>query len=352
MSSKETLFARVGRKGRGFVSAHPRLGYIWHLITTTIGASINEETPRMAAAISYWLLVTVAPLLLFAVSLFTFLDQVAMIDIVDEISATALPAGDMLSLGSVVSGAFRVAGPFASIASALMMIWGALAVFRQLVWALDVLWEKPVPQKKRYSLLRSNGLSALFLAVLTTALTLVVAASTLLTNLAGAFNNFLRTWADIEFPWLTTILPLLLSIGVAALFFVVVFWVVPGKRVKFREVAVGALVTSVFYGVGQTVFARLVSNSHNYEIYGAFSVFVALIVFIYYMAMIVLVGTVFTREIVRDRERYGADHATVSAEVRRADSANDTKSHASASKNGAKQNPFKKSPSGPFPPVS
>lgn len=306
------IIARIKGALRGVANTHPRINYVWRIVSSTVDGIFREQVPRMSATISYWLLVTVAPLLLFVVSLFSFMNQMSVASLVDEVGAVALPTGtttlDSLDFGQLVSGAVKFAGPFASVASVIMVLWGALAVFRQLVWALDVLWRKPMPRKGTHNFLRTNGLSALFFAVLSVAMVLVVAASTLLTNVVGSFSRFIEEFIPVQLPTTTEVVSFLIGIIVAALFFLVVFWIVPGKRVKPREVVAGALVTSIFYGVGQLIFTKAIGESHRYDVYGAFSIFVALIVFIYYMAIIILGGTVFTRSLVQDRERYGSDH--------------------------------------------
>jgi membrane protein len=88
---------------------------------------------------------------------------------------------------------------------------------------------------------------------------------------------------------------LLLSLSMSTLVFALLFKLVPGERIAWADVWVGALVTSALFGVGKFAIGLYLGRSSFSSIYGAAGAFMVLLLWVYYSAQIFLFGAEFTR---------------------------------------------------------
>jgi membrane protein len=87
----------------------------------------------------------------------------------------------------------------------------------------------------------------------------------------------------------------LVSLGVIAVLFAIIFKVMPDARIPWRDVAMGAVVTAVLFALGKFVLGEYIARSDPGEVFGAAGSLAVILVWIYYSAMIVLFGAEFTQ---------------------------------------------------------
>jgi membrane protein len=246
----------------------------------------------MAAAIAFYTLLSLAPLLVIAVGVggFVFGSEAAQREVISQIhhlagADAAAAAGDLLENAS--RPAAVVGGTFVGV---IALFIGATAVFGELQSALNTIWDvKPRKDAPWYDYLKTRAVS--FAIVLTTGFLLLVSLV-----LSAAISGF-TAWSGSRLPalapfahWMDTGLSLL----VVTLLFALVYRVIPDATISWRDVWLGALVTSVLFAIGKSVLGLYLGNSGLASAYGAAGSLVALLVWVYYSAQVALFGAELT----------------------------------------------------------
>jgi len=262
----------------------------WSLIAETFTRFDADGVPRLAAAMSYFLLLAVAPLLL-------------ILNAVLGIVGSRLGLGQMPSFndaGAVaaegITQAVSWAGSYAPYLAVVLVVFGGLSVFGQFVGALEVIWGTAPQRTPVRGFLRYNALALVLLVVAAIALLAALTLSALASIFAGIALQFARdVGLQLSGIWLTLALrfaPVLLA---SAALFWVAFTVAPDRRIRWRDSLLGALFTSVLFLLGEMGLALYLGSTERFNVFGTFQFFVVLIVWIYYSALVALWGAELTR---------------------------------------------------------
>ncbi|MBI5230715.1 MAG: YihY/virulence factor BrkB family protein [Coriobacteriales bacterium] len=272
------------------------------LVRDTAKATAEDAVPRLAAAMAYWLLVTLSPLVLAVSALGTYLFGVEQSGLPFTGAALESPRAATLD---AVTGAFAFAGPLAWVVSFALLIFGAVAVFRQFVDAIGVIWKTPPADRPIRRLLRHNLLSLLLLLVFALGSLVALTALAFLQRMLSIVSDTIVAAGGTVPPDFGGVVTNPAIAGALATFgmFALAFWLVPARVIRLRDVLPGAALTAAALVPGSTILLTWLPSTTKFDIYGAFGSFVALIVFIYYAALIALVGAEFTRQWVLRSER-------------------------------------------------
>jgi membrane protein len=257
---------------------------------------IQDECPMRAAALSYYTVFALPPLLLLillVVSVFVSPERV------QELLATQFQ-GLMGEAGKqqVVDILKSVDRPdaskgFASIVSVIGLLFGATGAFLQLQGALNRAWEvEPDPD--------AGGLKAfIFKRVLSLGMILGVSflllVSLALSAALSAFGDVLGSMVGGLSVVVGYVINFVVSLVVITGLFAAIFKVLPDARIATRDVWVGAFVTSLLFSIGKIGIGVYLGRSNPGEAFGAAGSLALLLVWIYYASMIVLFGAEFTQ---------------------------------------------------------
>jgi membrane protein len=273
----------------------------YRLIKETVADWSADEAPRLAASLAYYTVLSLAPLLVLAVSMASvvFGEEAARGEIAAELSRVVGPeAGE--GIQSLIAHANRPeSGSFSTIIGVVVLFVGASGVFGELQAALDRIWNvKPRPGRGFYGILRDRFLS--FTMVLGVAFLLLVSllVSAAL-SAAGAF--FSERLPGGELLWQA--LNLLISLTVITFLFALIFKVIPDVQVGFRDVWLGALVTAFLFDLGKLALSLYLGRESVSSPYGAAGSLIVLTIWIYYAAQILFLGAEFTQVYARHRGR-------------------------------------------------
>jgi membrane protein len=265
----------------------------WELVNRVVNAWIDDRAPSMGAALAYYTLFSLAPLLLIvtAVAGLVFGEEAAR----GEIQAQLESLMGARSAGVVQDLLASVDQPAESKAAAalgvVLLLVGATTVFGELQNALDRIWrarEHP-PSTGWISLVRERLLSfGMILAIGFLLMVSLVASATL--AVVG------RWWTPIFGDWYT-----LASLGNHAASFVLVsaifaliYKVMPRVKVAWNDVWVGAIFTALLFTLGKWLIGLYVGSSGVTSGFGAAGSLVVVLVWVYYSAQIFLLGAEFT----------------------------------------------------------
>lgn len=266
-------------------------GSFWQLLKTTVQEFIADEVSQLAAALSYYTAVSIAPLLVLVVVIVgLFLgEQAAQSRLLAQLQGAIGTEGAQF-LQTVLENAEQpTLGSIAGILSFLVLLWGATNVFSQLQISLNRIWDVEKPSSEGlWRTIRARFLS--FTMVLGIAFLLLV--SLVLSASLAALSE----WGDGMLPgasWVWQILNLVVSLGVVTLLFAAIYQVLPDVEIAWRDVWLGAAVTALLFTLGKSLLAWYLANAGS--VYGVFGSLVVFLLWVYYSAQILFLGAEFTQ---------------------------------------------------------
>lgn len=254
----------------------------------------DDGIVRIAAAMSYFLLLAIAPVLLLVSVVIRFIGQR-----VDLGSAPEQLANVSATVSPVYAQVSAWAGSYAPWVTAGLVLLGAASVFSQFSSALQVIWRTPPRRTPLRAFLRHHGISFALIGVAALALLAAVVAG----GIVSAFGTLALTYLGelgVVVPQvaLARLVRAVLVFVAASLLFEVAFTLVPDRRVHWRDAIVGSLVTAGLFLLGESGLSLYLGSTERFNMFGTFEFFVVLIVWIYYSALVTLWGAELTRLLV------------------------------------------------------
>jgi membrane protein len=183
-------------------------------------------------------------------------------------------------------------GVLATIIGSITLVIGASAVFIQLQDGLNIIWNvTPKPGHSLFTFLRKRLLSLAMLVSLGFLLLVSLLASSLLT----ALLDHVSTVAGIK-AVAGVVANIVMTLLLSGVLFALLFRFVPDARTRWRDVLLGGAVTAVLFHAGQWAISQYLARAAVGSPYGAAGSIVALLVWVYYSAVIVFVGAEFTQQ--------------------------------------------------------
>jgi membrane protein len=263
------------------------------LLKATVAEWSEDRVPRLGAALAYYSVLSLAPLLLIAIAVaaLIFGDEAAQGQIVGQISGLVGEQGAAAIQSMLVNASKPGVGSFAAIIGLATLLFAASGVFGGLQDALNTIWEvQPKPGRGFWGIIKDRFLS--FAMVLGTGFLLLV--SMIISAVLSGVFDYLGRIA----PWLGPVASLtnvVVSFLVITVLFAMIFKVLPDVEIGWRDVWFGAALTTVLFLIGKWLIGMYLGRSSYSSSYGAAGSLVALLVWIYYSAQILFFGAEFTQ---------------------------------------------------------
>ncbi len=269
------------------------LRHIWDLIRKSLVAWVDDYAPSMGAALAYYTLFSIAPLLMIAIAVagLAFGQEAARGEIVTQIQGVIGREGAIAVQGLLKSANEPARGIFLTVVGIVTLVIGATTVFAELQSDLDRIWRVPAPAKENsiWVLLRTRLLS--FGLVLGLGFLLLV--SLVVSAAIAAFGK----WWDRVFEGWEALLQALnfgISFAITTLLFALIYKLMPRARIAWRDVWVGAGVTALLFESGKFLISLYLGKTSVASGFGAAGSLVVLLVWVYFAAQIFLLGAEFT----------------------------------------------------------
>lgn len=265
---------------------------IWTILKRTVQGFVDDKVLRMSAALSYATIFSFAPFLLVIITIGAFFTQDVEGEIFGELS-TFLGSGVANTLQDVVHNAQVAETSLVSkIIGIGVILFSATTIFTSIQESLNTIWRiKPKPKKGWLKMIKNRLLS--FSIIIAVGFILLVTMS--VSSIIGLFNARLMTHYPETTVVIFKIVGIILNVVVTSSIFLLIFKVLPDAKIKFRDVAIGAIVTTALFLVGQYAISIYLSSSKIITLYGAAASVLLLLVWVYYSATIVYIGAEFTR---------------------------------------------------------
>ncbi|MEO5717241.1 MAG: YihY/virulence factor BrkB family protein [Chthoniobacterales bacterium] len=274
----------------------------WQLLKNTGVEWWNDNTFRLAASLAFYTIFSVAPILLIAVggaSLF-FARATAVNRVVDEMQRLVGPQGANAIRQVLESSAGLGKGAWAITVGLVMLFLGASVVFAELQSALNQIWNVQVRVRRGFVLDYVLDRVRSFSIALGVGFLLLV--SLVLSAALSALQDYLTNWMP-SVPWLWQAGNVVISLVVVAVLFAMIYRYLPDVQIKWRDVGIGAAVTSILFNGGKYLIGIYLGHAAIGSAFGAAGSFAVLLVWIYYSALICFFGAEFTQVYARRQGR-------------------------------------------------
>jgi len=266
---------------------------IWRLLTSTVNAWLDDYAPSMGAALAFYTLFSIAPLLLIVISVtgFFFGEAAARAEIFAQIS---LMVGEdsATTLDTVLKSLDK---PAASLLGMLVglgtLLIGATTVFVELQNAMDRIWQ--VPLRPDFSGVRDFFRVRLLSLGLVLGIGFLLLVSLVLSALMAALGKWWAPWFG-EFALVADAVNFVVTLTFITAVFAMIYKWMPRTAVAWRDVWIGALITALLFTVGKTLIGLYIGRSAVASVFGAASSLVVLLLWVYYSAQVFLLGAEFT----------------------------------------------------------
>lgn len=265
----------------------------WMVMRQVAASWVQDYGPSMGAALAYYTVFSMAPLLLIVISVagLVFGEDAARGEISAQLESMMGQRSAAAIQDLLVSVQQPVEGVAISVLGLVLLFVGATTVFGELQDALDRIWRVPA---RGYA----GGLIALVRArLLSFGMILAIGFLLVVSLVASAALAFIgRWWVPVFGGWyvVAAVTNAVGGFALIAAMFALIYKVMPRARVQWKDVWIGAAFTAVLFVLGKELIGLYVGRSAIATGFGAAGSLVVILVWVYYSAQIFLIGAEFT----------------------------------------------------------
>lgn len=267
---------------------------IWQFVKTTVSQWIESEPFELAAALSYYTLFSLAPLLIIAISVagLAFGREAAQNQIVETLKGVVGQDSAQAVQGMIQHASEKPkTGIISTIVGFIVLLFGAGGVVGQLQTSLNKIWGvKPKPGQGIWGLVRQRFFSFAMVLAIGFLLLVSLVVTAVLTSLTGMFSGLFG-----EGTFIAHLVDILVSFGFISLLFALIYKYVPDVEIQWKDVWVGAALTSVLFTVGKFLIGLYLGTSGVTSAYGAAGSIITVLLWVYYSSLIFFLGAEFTK---------------------------------------------------------
>ena len=273
------------------------LGGLSNVFGRALSGWWNDNVPHLGAALSYYTLFSLAPILVVAIAIagFAFGHEAVRGRIVEQIDGLVGHQG-AIAVQAMLQGASKPSYTIlATIIGGITFFIGATGAFLELQTALNTIWRvKPKASGSWFRVLMMQRLISFALVV---AVGFLLLTSLLVSAALAALHRYMGTaYPGVAVLW--EALNVIVSLGVITLLFAMIYKVLPDVELAWSDVWVGGLVTAGLFTIGKSLIGLYIGTSGFSSTYGAAGSVIVILVWVYYSSQIILLGAEFTREYV------------------------------------------------------
>jgi len=263
------------------------------VLLAAVNAWIEDRAPSMGAAIAYYTVFSLAPILILVIAIagLVFGEQAAEGAVVAQLRELLGSQGAAAVQTMLASAEQGGAGWTATIISLALLAFAATTVFGELQASLNVIWKAaPRPGSPVVAVIRVRLISLSLVIGIGFLLLVSLVVSAALTAFAGYLSSI--------FPYLNVLMRILnfaLSFGVTTALFAMIYRLLPDTRIAWADVWTAALMASFLFTVGKFAISLYIGSSNVASTYGAAAALVVVLIWVYYSAQIFLFGAEFAK---------------------------------------------------------
>lgn len=265
---------------------------LWTILKKTVEGFSDDKVTRLSAALSYVTIFSFAPFILVIINIGAFFAQDVEGELFGELG-NFLGSDVAKVLQEIVHNAqITNTSTMTTIIGIAVILFSATTIFASIQESLNTIWGiKPKPKKSWLNLIKNRLLS--FSVIVALGFILLVTMS--VSSLVGLLNAKLIAYFPDVTVFVFQIIGIIINIVFTSIVFLLIFKMLPDAKIKFRDVAIGAFVTTILFLIGQYAISIYLGSSKIASLYGATASILLLLVWVYYSATIVYIGAEFTK---------------------------------------------------------
>ncbi|MGE5411508.1 MAG: YihY/virulence factor BrkB family protein [Clostridiales bacterium] len=269
-----------------------RLKDIWGFLKEIFSEYSENKIPKLGASLAYYTIFSIAPLLIIVIAVagFIFGKDAAQGQLYGQIKSMVGNEAAVLVQTAIKNSSSSSAGIIATVVGIITLIIGATAVFIEIQDSLNIIWRvKPKANKPLKEFLRTRFTS--FALVISIGLLLMV--SLVISAAISALTDIIDKYLHVP-GYLFQLIDVVLSLSVIFVLFSMIFKMLPDVELSWKDVRIGALVTTILFVTGKYLIGLYLGRSSVSSVYGAASSLAIILVWIYYSSQILYLGAEFT----------------------------------------------------------
>ncbi|HQW71971.1 MAG: YihY/virulence factor BrkB family protein [Saprospiraceae bacterium] len=260
----------------------------------TLMGFLDDKGMKLSAALAYYTIFALAPLLLLLISLAgIFLGKDAIQGKVFEELNGLIGASAALQIQDMIK-AIELSdkSTFALVIGIFTLFIGATSIFGEIQDSINIIWKvKAKPKKGWLKLLKNRLLSSSLIVSLGFLLIVSLIANGMILAMMDRLSRFLPDMT----VWIANILNTAITFIVITILFGAIFKVLPDVKIKWKDVRTGAIFTACLFLIGRFLIGLYISTTATGSTFGAAGSLIVVLVWIYYTAVILYLGAEFTQ---------------------------------------------------------
>lgn len=266
---------------------------MWQFVKTVLSNFMEDEALSRGAAIAFFTVTSLAPVLLIVISIagLAFGEDAARGAIFAQLTNLMGAQSAQTIQTALANASEKSSGIIATLVGFVTLLATASGVFGELQSALNKIWKAEPKSATLSGLIKARAASL----GLVSALGFLLAVSLVITTAITAASTYFGEFTSPHWVLGLSILNFVVSFVLIALLFAAIYKVLPDCPIAWRDVAVGALVTTALFMAGKTLIGWYLGSSAIASTYGAAGGLMILIIWIYYSTQIFLLGAEITK---------------------------------------------------------
>jgi membrane protein len=267
---------------------------MWPILKESVSDFIDNKSLRMSAALAYYTVFSLAPMLIVIISLCDiFYGRAAIEGSIFQHIQKIVGTDAAMQIEQVIKNATVSRDiSWASIIGICALIFAATGVFAEIQDSINFIWRLKAKPKKGWLKLIVNRLLSFSMVV---SLGFILLVSLVINSVMDLVGQQLTKLLPGVAAYLAYGLNLLITFTTISLLFAIIFKVLPDARIQWRDVVVGSITTAVLFMLGKFGIGYYLGKTHISSTYGAAGSVVIILLWVYYSATILYFGACFTR---------------------------------------------------------
>ena len=265
----------------------------WSIIKCTVSGYFNNDSFLYAGSIAFSTIFSLPAIIMISLSIGSAFYERDLVqqELLNQIARLIGRESTEQIEKIILNATYDMSSAFARVIGIGTLIFSATTVFVSLQTSLNKMWGiKPKPDKGWLKYIINRLLS--FAMVVSFGFVLLV--SLLLDTILVLIQNKVNLIFDDLTAYLVAAANLVVSMAIITLIFALLFKILPDAKIRWRDVWVGAFITTVLFTVGKYLIGFYLGNSNINSAYGAAGAFVIILIWVYYSTLIFLFGAEFT----------------------------------------------------------
>lgn len=265
----------------------------WEVLKQTVLNFFQDDSFSYASSIAFYTIFSLPAILIISLSVgATFYErEVVQAELINQVGRLIgkESAADVEQI--LINAALDSTSSLAKIVGVATLIFSATTVFISLQTSLNKIWGiKPKPERGIVKYLLDRLLSLAMVISIGFLLLVSLVVDTLLMVIQNNLSQVFAGWT----LYFISVINIVISLALITLIFAILFKVLPDAKIKWKDVWVGALVTTAFFAVGKYLIGFYLGNSSVNSAYGAAGSLVIILIWVYYSTVIFLFGAELT----------------------------------------------------------